>query len=602
MLAMLVVAVIAAVIWGADKSLSLKDEGLYLLAARYPDEISENVSAVYRYTGFLFKVVGYDVASFRITGLVLIALSAIVFWLGFIKFVSTHCAGFSEVHGFRTLSLLFIALGGLLHYQWALTTPSYYTLTAVAVNSSAGLTLFALGALKPYSSKTHAYLSLVLSGMAIGAAFVVKFPAGVLLSLVTVGLIFIWSPLRFVDRVVPALAVGAGFVLWALLYFAFVQGPSTTLSMFRQGWSLYQTLGAHAPGTKILAYPLNVLTLTWSAIGIYWPCYVLLVALAVWRLVHCVSFAMCFPSLSLPVGVVFAVAALLSVKPGAIITFADRYLPLDSHGMTPFYIAFYLAWILLLLASYLFFTLSSTTGDKLFVLMKFKYWVALLFLFFVPFAASVGTANPLYNVISFYAPAWFGIILFLAAALATNINRPNLFGVVLLIVGAFAASNTVLGSILAPSEMPIPGTNLLDQTASSEVGFPPHKMMLLPEQHRVITELRAIADAAGFQPGGDDIIAVDYLPGLVFALGGRSPRHPTFLLGNDGYLNYSKAAMQFSDVSRRREAFLLIDDEHSEQVVEDLMNSGGLDYPARYRNLGTVTGLGTKFTLYKPND
>jgi hypothetical protein len=593
--------VLASIIWATDRSLGLTDEGLYLLAARYPEEIAQNVSAVYSYTGFLFRIVGYDVASFRVLGLLLIVLSAVIFWLGYCKFSFAYFKVSSEIQNFRWLSFLFIALGGTLHYQWSLATPSYYTLTAVAVSSAAGFTLFALGGLSTAKYAANAYLAFLFSGLSIGAAFFIKFPAGASLFLITSALVVFWRPSPARERFASLLAVIAGFGLWVLLHFIFVQSAETTSAMFRAGWNLYQTLGAHDPKAKILAYPMNVLVFTYSALGIYWPSYLLLISFYIWHKLNRRTFDRIFPSVRIPVTIIFFVAVLLSVKAGVFISAAERYQP-GSFGMTSFYLAFYLAWILLLLATQLFVSRVTASGATPVAFVKFEYCAALFFLLLVPFTASVGTSNPLYNVISFYSPPWFGIILFLLTTLMLNLRfSSNLFAAALLVIGAFTASNTIQGSIFAPSLLQPVTANLLDQTVPTKVGFPSQEIKLAPELHQVIEELRAMAATAGFRPG-DDIIAVSYMPGLVFALGARSPGHPAFLLWSEKYLNYSKVALQFSDKARRRKALLLVNKDLTEDALAKLLNSGDLDYPARYEKVGMVAGLSNEYTLYKPID
>ncbi len=600
LLAIFALSTFASVVWGSNKSLSLKDEGLYLLAARYPEEISQNVSAVYRYTNVLFRAVGYDVASFRVLGLMLIVLSAIIFWAGLSKFLFATFNELAKIRNYEPLSFLFVTLGALLHYQWSLSTPSYYTLTSVLANSSAGLTLFAIGSLKPNSSKATAYLALALSGLVIGAAVFIKFPAGVMLGLITGVTLLFWSPASISDRFALAAMMAAGVALWFIMHFIFVQDPATTIWSFREGWKLYQTLGAHAPGSKIIAYPLNVVTLAYSAAFIFWPSYLLLLVFAIWNAARPNSFGRLFPDIGVPAGLACLVAAILTVT-GFAASQAARYQPLDSWGMTPFYISAYLGWIFLLLACYLFSVLVSKKNRASFALLRFDVGLIAVFLFAVPFAAAVGTANPLYNVISFYAPAWFGIILLLMTGLMLDLQFRMLFSVVVLLVGSFAGGNIVLGSILAPAEMPIAGIDLTDQKIATQVGSPPHELKLSAEESTVITKLREIAVTAGFQEG-DDIIAVNYMPGLVFALGGKSPGHPAFLLGSTGFLNYSKVALQFSDIARRRKALLLIDKGQTEDELKELLNSGDLDFPARYRKVGSVVGLENEFTLYSPTD
>ncbi len=57
---------IITIIWALDKGFQLRDEGLYILSARFPEDFKFNVSAIYVYTGLLFKISGYNLVTFNI--------------------------------------------------------------------------------------------------------------------------------------------------------------------------------------------------------------------------------------------------------------------------------------------------------------------------------------------------------------------------------------------------------------------------------------------------------------------------------------------------------------------------------------------------------
>ena len=118
-LALMLAATTAAIVWGTDRGLGLADEGVYLLAARYPAEIEQNVSAVFAYTGVVFKLVGYDPQLFRLAGLAAIVLSALAFWVGYQKLVLLMFPGANRAQHLRLNSLVFLQIGGILYYQWA---------------------------------------------------------------------------------------------------------------------------------------------------------------------------------------------------------------------------------------------------------------------------------------------------------------------------------------------------------------------------------------------------------------------------------------------------------------------------------------------------
>lgn len=601
-LAIILFCTLASIIWASGRSFGLSDEGLYLLAARYPEEIRENVSATYLYTGFIFRLANYDVAMFRIFGLALIVLSACVFWCGYCKFTSSYLKSVAEIRYFRLLSFCFIQTGGLLYYQWSLATPSYYTLTSVAVNAFSGALLFGLGAQASRTGWRLAFLSFLLAGLLIGFAAFVKFPTGFVLLLLSVVVVGSWKSLSSPDRLIFALAILSGFGFWVIGHFVFVDSLETTWNLFRTGWELYQTLGRHAPREKLLAYPTDLIVFTISALKNYSYCYVILIALLIFNRTRKFSLDDArFRFYRGAIAFVLTLAVLLSLEAGIFVNDQQRYKS-GEFGLTQFYVSFYLAWILLLVAIHDLLNRLRMEQQSPVTFATFEYRAILLFLMLLPIAAAIGTSNPIYNVASFYAVPWFGIIFFLLAVLVIRLRFDyRLLTLSVLLLSAFSASQTIQGSIFAPALLPSPGLTLMDQTIPTAVGFPSSSVKLDVETHQLITELGKMARIGGFRPG-DDIIAVSYMPGIVFALGGRSPGHPAFLLWDKKYLNYSKIAIQLSDLSRRRKALLLINSDLTEDSLRDLLNSGGLDYPSRYRRIGGITAFGTDYTLYRPVD
>lgn len=173
------VSVITTIYWGADRSLGLGDEGIYLLAARYPEEIQQHVSSVYVYTGYLFRLVGFDPVAFRLLGVTLICASAVLLWIGYYKFASESSDRLKGFKYFRWYSLLFIILGALLLYQWFYLTPNYNTVIGIAINISAGFVLWGFGdATNEKVGNKSIILAFGFGGLAVGLALFTKFPAG----------------------------------------------------------------------------------------------------------------------------------------------------------------------------------------------------------------------------------------------------------------------------------------------------------------------------------------------------------------------------------------------------------------------------------------
>lgn len=595
LMAFMLAMAIAVVSWGADRGMGIADEGVYLLAARYPSEIEQNVSAVFDYTGAIFKLVGYDPQRFRLAGLTAIMLSALAFWVGFQKLVRLMFPSGKYV---RLNSMLFIQLGAILYYQWAFATPNYYTLTAIALNTFGGFVMWALAneTISPGNRLTAALFG--LSGFALGAGAFVRFTSGVLVLGCLLALLWYWPGIGRRRQIRLLMLVGVGAVAWSALHFLLVQGPVQQWEMFSQGWSLYQAIGTHSPGAKIVAYPRDLLMLGARALLLFWPCHLLVAtALLASRLAreHKVMVFVTQPAVI--AALVLAVAAALSWSVGVHVLDSRRADSADVVGVAA-YLSIYGGWILVLLSLYGLFALQPANTRMRCEPTSMQCRGLVLFLLVMPVAGSVGTANPLYNVISFYAAPWFGLIFLLGLALTDRYRaRPALSFAVLIIVGGVATSQVVQGSIQAPAQIP---TTLLQQAVPTEVGFPAHQLKLDGDLHAVVEGLRAAATRNGFQPG-DAIVAVSYLPGLVYAIGGRSPGHPAFLLGNAGYFAYSKMALSFARKQDLQKALVLINLAPQDNELRALLASSGLDFPTSYTLIGEVSGNRVTYRLYKPH-
>lgn len=596
-LGLMLLGSIAIIFWGADRSLGLADEGLYLLAARYPDEIQQNVSSVYIYTGYLFRMMGFDPIGFRIVGVFLVCFSAFVFWMGFYKFFFKNYLKANNVKYLRLYSLFFIELGSLLHYQWFYMTPNYNTLISIALSTSAGSMLFGLAQIDDWQKQQKKIiLSFTFVGLSVGLALFTKFPAGISFLLLYFLTIILWSGINRHQKYTLLASILVGIITWFLVHFLFVQPPQTWWQMSKEGWSLYQAFGVHTPQSKSTIYLTELLFFIYSAIKIYWPCYLIICISYLFYILRGNSQKLSDRIKSITMVIVILFAILLSLKAGI---FIDERRSIER--LIPFYAVFHLAWILLLLTIGIFNLLVSSIHNGVKVKCSVNVNIVLVFLVALPIAGSVGTANPIYNVPLCFATTWLGAILFLFF-----LNPVREFGsywlrlIGILSIGAFTTSQIIQGYIFDPQGI---GRNLLQQVEETTVGFPVKNLKLDLPTHQLVKELSSIAEANGFQPGGD-VIAFSYIPGLVYAIGGRSPGHPTFLVGSKGLTdkknveNYTKFALQFADIKRLKNAFILLD--VKSEYVEPLLTSRGLDFPNGYEMLGVVVSNGVSYSLWKP--
>jgi hypothetical protein len=600
-LSLMLLAAISTIFWGVDRSLSMADEGLYLLAARYPDEIRQNVSSVYIYTGYLFQIAGFDPTTFRVLGVILVCMSAYVFWMGFHKFLfEFHLKNKTAKTKYsKWYLLLFIELGALLQYQWFYLTPSYNTLIAVAINTSVGSVLYGFSKIADWQrNKAKVFLSFIFAGMGIALAVLTKFPAGFLLLILYFFVVASWVGIKLNQKLQLLIAVWAGILFWFSGHFLLVQSPQIWWQMFKEGWILYQAFGAHVPQNKSLIYINDLWFFVYSALRIYWPCYLLIFAIYSFYILRRNNRILSDKYKFLMSVTAMVGSILLSAKAGINI---DERKVID--GSISFYLLFHLGWIFLLLTLAILdaYYKSICFGHRKLINVNVNIGIVLGLLVALPIAGSVGTSNPLYSVPLCYASTWFGAILILLniSSFGERHNaKLKLLGA--LSIGAFTTSQIIQGYVFDPQGI---ARNLLQQVEVTSVGFPAKSLKLDSPTHQLVKELSSIAKANGFHPG-DDIIAISYIPGLVYAMGGRSPGHPTFLVGPMGLIekerveDYSRHALQYADIERLKNAFVLLDVESTD--VKLLLASRGLDFPNGYKRVGVSVCSGVNFSLWKP--
>ncbi|TCT09065.1 hypothetical protein [Paralcaligenes ureilyticus] len=597
----LLCATISVVLWEANRGLAiLGDEGTYFLAARYPSEIQQNVSAVFSFTGAMFRLVDYDPALFRALGVVLVLFSSFVFYIGFLKIVTALYPTAINIKFLKFYSLFFIATGGILHYQWSYLTPSYYTLTAITLNLFCGLVLLGLVYLEE-KKLTLAYLVSVAAGFVFGYTLFFKFTTAMPLFFMAMILSLLWNRVDFPLRRRFLIAMLLGFLFWLAFYFIFEQAPVQTFEMFKEGWRLYQTLTLlYDPVKRLLAYLVDLWVLLYTAIFYYWPCYLILVSGVLIKYRYrefkdpAKLYTFSFSFSLLLTWLVVIVALVVSWHDGVFVDVSDRLKSFPINGRTLSYLGFELGWLLLLGAVYVFNSPQRKSKGNNFT----HTGLLCLFLFLAPIAGSLGTSNPLYNVISFYAVPWFGVIYLLLILLTLHYGKSSaLLVFVVVTMCAYISSQVIQGSVYQPAQ--IKPRTLFEQSIATSVGDPPFTLMLDRETHNVIQQLSLAARANGFVPGGD-IIGFDRVAGLVYAMGGRSPGHPVFpCCFSASYNKYSEIALKFSDLARLKKAFILLDVKPGDPIPA-ILASAGIHFPDDYRLVGRVQGVGHVFLLYRP--
>ena len=583
----MIVATLAVLVRQSGQGLGFADEGTYMLAARYPEEVKQNVSSIFRFTGYLFQIAGHDPTLFRAFGIGLVALSSVVLCWGFEAALKNHYGTNSGTFAGPYLSASFILIGSLLHYQFSYTTPSYYTFTAISVNLLVGLLI--LGLSQRETGRRIGYLSGLGFGFCFGITVFAKFTTAFALAVPSAIVVAFWPGLQ--NRLLFAGSLASGVAIWLALSFTLEQPPTEALSMFLEGWRLYQTLGDYDPLSKLLAYPRDLGILSYTAVYPYWPSFALLglgtlVLLAQARRASGVS-VIAWQALA---WLTLSTAILISLDDAIFVDVPDRLFSQPIEGRTRDYIGLQLGWIILL-------GTQLVAIGKIRCFRDLRIFLLLLILISAPVAGLAGTSNPAYNVVQFYAAPWFAAILLLLRLLSIERNSLHILGIfVCLFIAAYASNHTIQGSLSQPAQ--IKPRRMADQIHPTEVGDPKSTLYLDAETKKIIDDLRAMAEANGFKPGGDMIGFVE-IAGLIYGLGAKSPGTPAYPCCSGNRNQYSKIAMTFTTRDRLKGAFLLLDMSFYDDVT-DILASVGITFPDDYVLVFKTEGLGRQFELYRP--
>jgi hypothetical protein len=212
-------------------------------------------------------------------------------------------------------------------------------------------------------------------------------------------------------------------------------------------------------------------------------------------------------------------------------------------------------------------------------------------LIMLPFAGAFGTTNPIYLNAGFQAACWAAALILLLVVVSRQCGVSALVPVALLPIGVFATAQFFNGHVLHPYGL---RTDLFGQNTPTAVGSPSTSLLLDAPTSHFIQNTRQILEANGFKPG-DDIFAFFNLPGLVFAVGGRSPIIPWYFGRIYAGNTMEESYMQMAGSERRRHAWVITQADAS--IFHEHYLRGGLDFPNGYEVIGDLTSPATAMDI-----
>lgn len=565
-----------------SRGLDIYDEGSYLLASQYP-HYSFIVTKAYFFTSLLFRLVFQDVYLFRLLGLLLIAGTG--FGLGWVAYrlFANHLR---EAGGERMAQLVFssfVGLGALLHYCWGIFTPGYNMLMAVAVNLSAIIVIsFLLLDREPRPMSKAIGPLMFFSGTIVAFASFLKPPSGLFLFIYFVLVFFYASGSRRIRAGQLFLSMLLGIACFIGVYFFSIQNYQEFLTGLKGGWQ-----GISITDNDIEAVvSLNILYFTYF-IKIMFQEYGL----------ECFIFAawlVCLKKVSQErvAKVIFIIFFGLAVIHCARHSLMGGYAQLTSLATAYLFIIFcVITWLL-------FLTRTPSAGMDSRPQLFSRVPVLLAIFIPLPLIGAVGTNNPIFfNVLFFLAP-WF--VLTGRVIMDRSVGGDRRAGCLVILFLSFMAFMQTSTAVLFFPYGRQPAT--LRQNEPTPVGNPPSTIYLDMETNIVLQEMRRVLEKAGFQPG-DNILAFSDMPGIVFALGGRSPVTNWWpgkygvRRNHDDLCEYLLAQASPDEIRR---AYVLRKKDRMSYVPD--LSKAGISFPQDYVHFGNFIwpSTGTAIELWKP--
>lgn len=499
---------------GSERGLELTDEGLYLLAADPPSAQAAWGFPFGWHTGPLFRLVGYDIASFRTAGgVVLVLAAATLAWNVFVTVTPTVSRGPWRRTAYWATAAISVSIGGtgaLLYYAAMLRTPSYNWLNLVGIMvATAGL----LGLVRSHNQATPK-LGTYLAPIAVSsAALFLTFPAkpSTFPLMLALGGLVAWT---LIGRR-AALTWTFGTILlvpvWIALAVLLRAWPTDFASVFLLALRMplpseYHTVSAAAEAVALI--PRDFLS---GLSGTSDSLFLLLLLAFICLLVPVALGRFMGPIRLLGIAIAGVVGIGVSGVPLPLIevdvqTYRLAYAPLTTACIILFGSA---------LAS-LSRTGAPTTSDASSTRIRS---IVILALALLPFIFAFGSDNGV------YAQASLAVGLLLLAAISWTMARTEDWFIwcIRVIIAGFTAV-VVAAAIYSGWKAPYRTVSLWDQNVKTSVGSHSAQLLLDASSFEGLSQLRSQAESMGWRDGAPIIdVSYPWHPGIPYFLGGRVP-------------------------------------------------------------------------------
>jgi len=497
----------AIAIWASRRGFDLIDGGYYYLTYKFPADVADTHTSFHLIAGMIFRGLGENIVAFRLTSWALALGSAGILGVALVSFLRRAHPG--QTAQLPTATVFFSAVIS----AFAIYTPVPAALTYNSLNSILlvlGSALLLDGAGRIISADPNDRRFALIELAAVGAVAAVQLFIKPTTAILFGGAVFgflVFSPAIAARLKQRVLLLAGGAVVLGLAAFLLILGSWTA---FTARFATFFSISKNAAFigellTRLAKDSADLAGLV--ARDLRWVGPLLLVLGVAARFVQ-PPIRRTFTRWGFAAVIALWIGQLLSAQ--------------IWHGAHLYYAeaAVTRLWFeAVLLTGFATLLTAERPQNWRLTIHSVLLWAILVIL---PFAGAFGTTNPLYLNSSLQAPLWFA-----AAALPLLAGgRLGRFSTGLLLVACSGIATTQLfnGQIVQPYSMT---SDLRTQNTPTLIGQSGSVLLLDTPNAQFIQATQEILKKNGFQPGGD-IFAFFNLPGLVYAVGGRSPVIPWY--------------------------------------------------------------------------
>lgn len=573
--------VLGYLIWSNSRGFDILDGGFYLLGAKYPNAVELWPNKAHFYTSVMFRLVGGNIITFRLLGEILLLGSSSLFFWGWSQLIWLMFPSISQIPHAKIISWSVISLSSCAYYALFLITPSYNLLNAIGINAATGL--LCLGCSCLYASPTKkimALFSFFLSGMFVGLSLMVKFPTGVLLGVLFVCVIAYWFRSRLGLAALFILTLGIiSVILFHCLCF---ESMSLCWSRFQEGLVFFtKFVDNYTIWSAIYRFLYDMCVLLFYVLRDYLFIYSMLIA------------AYCFMPKERSHETTKTLTGYFLVM--LIVCFGLNSFLLSVTSMV--HIAtFFAGWILLfILGLFFLFYDEKMVLKSLFVRTDKRALLLCIVFLLLPFVGAIGTANSYRTQFVFFLTPWSGLFLVVLLLLSRYCSNRWIFLTATAVISLVVSYQLIFTGLFSPYRL---NTTVLEQTIHTKIGVPGTYLKVDQATSIFLNKMNQIAMECGLSLN-DEVLAFYDMPGIVFAIGGKSPVVPWYG-GLGDFKKESEYLMSKMKVSRIKRAFILDNSTYINELPD--LSKFGIIFPLSYQLCGQVVWplTGNLVRLWKP--